>query len=356
MPTMVRYLQFVCVLTVAPILAQAQQQVTPPAQGSQPPAVASRPQPITPPAPVAPDTPVVTVHGVCPEGQNAPAEKSGACTMVLTRAQFEALVSSLNVNNTNYPPPALRGFATDYATILALASAGEKAGVEKDPRFADLMKIARARVLAESYRRALQEKFANPSEDEIAAYYNQNVDKFGQTKIERIHVPKVDPTRPQDRKPDFEKKARQLASDIRERAARGEDVTALQVEVYRTLGLKAQPPQTALSTSPKPTFPANVEHDIDALKAGEVTKVEVEPSGFNIYKVRSRNTVPMEQARAQIVREISQKKFDDAMKAATSNVHSDLNEQYFSFHNASLPQRIAPHAVPPAGAKTAPPK
>ena len=102
------------------------------------------------------------------------------------------------------------------------------------------------------------------------------------------------------------------------------------MEVYKTLGLKAQPPQTELSTNPKPTFPANVEQDINALKAGEVTKVEFEPSGFNIYKVRSRNTIPMEQARAQIVREISQKNIDAALKAATSSVHSELNEQYLA--------------------------
>jgi len=353
---MIRHLPFVCVFTVASIVAQAQpQQATPPAQRPQPPAVATRPQPVAPPAPVAPETPVVTVHGVCPEGQAAPAGKPDACTMVLTRAQFEGLVSSLNVNNTNYPPPALRGFATDYANILALASAGEKAGVEKDPRFADLMRIARARVLAESYRRSLQEKYANPSDDEIAAYYQQNVEKFGQTKIERIHVPKVDPTRPQDRRPEFEAKAKKLAADIRERAARGEDVTSLQVEVYKTLGLKAQPPQTELSTNPKPTFPANVEQDINALKAGEVTKVEFEPSGFNIYKVRSRNNIPLEQAKAQIVREISQKNIDAALKTATSSVRSELNEQYFSFHNAAPPQRIPPRTLPP-GTKTAPPK
>ena len=163
---------------------------------------------------------MVTVHGVCPEGQAAPAGKPDACTMVLTRAQFEGLVSSLNVNNTNYPPPALRGFATDYANILALASAGEKAGVEKDPRFADLMRIARARVLAESYRRSLQEKYGNPSDDEIAAYYNQNVDKFGQTKIERIHVPKVDPTRPQDRSPSLKRRPRSLPRHSGARRAR----------------------------------------------------------------------------------------------------------------------------------------
>ncbi|MGZ7063322.1 MAG: peptidylprolyl isomerase [Candidatus Angelobacter sp.] len=355
---MIRSLQFMCVLAVVPLLAQPQQQqAKPPAQSSQPPAVVgSGPQPVAPPAPVAPDAPVLTVHGICPAGQTAPADKPEACTLVLTRAQFEALVSSLNVNNTAYAPPALRGFATDYANILALANAGERAGVEKDPRFQDLMRITRARVLAESYRRSLQEKYANPSDDEIAAYYKQNADKFGQTRIDRIHVPKVDPTRPQDRSPEFEKKARQLAADMRERAARSEDVTSLQVEVYKTLGLKTQPPQTELSASPKPTFPANVEQDINALKAGEVTKVEFEPSGFNIYKVRSRNTMPLEVARAQIVREISQKNVNEALKAATSGVTSDLNEQYFSLRHAAPPQRIPPRALPPGATKTAPPK
>jgi hypothetical protein len=276
--------------------------------------------------------------------------------LVLTRTQFEALVSSLNVNNQAYAPPALRGFATNYATILALAKAGETVGVDKDPRFRDLMTIARARAMAESYRRYLQEKYANPSDEEIAAYYQQNVDKFEQMKIERIHVPKVDPTRPQDRRPEFEKKAKQLASDIRERAARGEDITSLQVEVYKTLGLKAQPPQTELSVSPKPTFPANVQQEINALKAGEVTKVEFEPSGFNIYKVRSRNSVPLELAKAQIVREISQKNIDDALKAATGGVTSDLNEQYFNLRHAAPPQRIPPRALPPGGTKPATPK
>src|SRR5258708_6090401 len=307
---MIRHLQFVCVLVVAPLLTQTQaqpQQATPPAQSSQPPAaVGSAPQTVQPPAPVAADAPVLTVHGVCPSGQTAPVDKSDSCTLVLTRVQFEALVSSLNVNNQAYAPPALRGFATNYATILALAKAAENVGVDKDPRFLDLMKIA--------------------------------------------------PTRPQDRRPEFEKKDRQLAGEIRERAARGEDVTSLQGEVYKTLGLKTQPPQTELSISPKPTFPANVEQEINALKAGEVTKVEFEPSGFNIYKVRSRNTVPLELARALIVREISQKNIDDALKPATSGVTSDLNEQYFNLRHANPPPRIPARMVPPGSAKPTPPK
>ncbi len=132
---------------------------------------------------------------------------------------------------------------------------------------------------------------------------------LGRRRLTGFTFPKSIPHVRRTASPSLKQRPNSLLADIRERAARGEDVTSLQVEVYKTLGLKAQPPQTELSTNPKPTFPANVEQDINALKAGEVTKVEFEPSGFNIYKVRSRNTIPIEQARAQIVREISQKKY-----------------------------------------------
>jgi parvulin-like peptidyl-prolyl isomerase len=247
----------------------------------------------------------------------------------------------------------LRGFATGYPTVLALANAGEKEGVDKDPRFQEFMKIARTRALADSYRRFLQEKYGNPPPEEIAQYYNQNLSRFEQLRIERIQIPKVNPKRPQDRRVEFEKKARQLATDLRERAAKGEDMTALQVEAYTSLGLNFQPPQTEMPVNPRPTFQPAVEKDINALKAGEVTKVEFEASGFNIYKVRGRNTLPLEAAKAQIVREISQQKVDAALKAATDGVHSDLNEQYFSQRpGGAQPPRVPARMLPPGAVQT----
>ncbi|MBZ5508944.1 MAG: peptidyl-prolyl cis-trans isomerase [Acidobacteriia bacterium] len=350
MPTMIRNLLFICILIVAPLWAQEHQAA--PSQSTQPPAVVpggTRPQPIVPAEPVAADAPVVTVHGICPAGQTVRTEKSDSCTLVLTRTQFEALVSSINITNQPYAPQALRGFATGYATILALAEAGEHEGVDKDPRFQELMAIARTRALADSYRRFLQEKYGNPPAEEIEAYYKQNLSKFEQMRIERIQIPKVNPKRPQERRPEFEKKARQLAEELRERAAKGEDMTSLQIEAYNSLSLNSQPPQTEMSINPKPTFQALVEQDINALKPGGVTKVEFEPSGFNIYKLRSRNVIPLEQAKAQIVREISQKNIDAALKAATSGVHSDLNEQYFNPRSTGAPQapRIPARMLPP---------
>jgi hypothetical protein len=354
---MLRNLLTIFALAAAPAFLQAQA-VAPNTQAAP---VQTPHSPVVPPQavqPVAPDAPVVTIHGICQKGQPATLEKSDSCSLVLTRAQFENMVSSMNMTNQPYTPPALRGFATGYGTLLALAEAGEKEGVDKDPRFQELMQMMRTRALAESYRRFLQEKYGNPPQEEIEQYYKQNLGKFEQVKIERIQVPRVNPKRPQEKRPEFEKRAREVATDLRDRAAHGEDMTSLQVEAYVSLGLAMQPPQTELPVSPRPTFPPNVEQDIKALKPGEVTKVEIEPSGFNIYKLRGRTTLTLDQAKAQIVREISQQKMDAALKSATSGVSPDLNEQYFNPRATGgvQPPRQPARALPPGAVQSNHPK
>lgn len=335
----------ILVLSATFVQAQPQAAVTP--QPVAPAAQAMPQPPVQPPAPVAPDAPVVTIHGLCAAGQ----PQSDSCTLVLTRQQFEAMVSSLNISGQNFTPAALRSLATGFVTVLALADAGEKAGVEKDPRFQELMKAARTRALADAYRRYLQEKYSNPSAEEIEAYYKQNTSKFEETKIERILVPTAHPKRSQENRAEFEKKAREVAERIRERAARGEDMAQLQAEVYKALAIDMQPPQTDVNTNRKGILLPQAEQDIKALKPGEVTKVELEPSGFNIYKVRSRAVTPFETAKAQIVREISQKNIDETLKAATGHVHSDLNEDFFNPRTTGGPpnQRVPVRMITPNG-------
>ena len=354
---MIRTLLMVCVLTVTALPVQSQEsragEAPPRSQSSQPlagmPAPAQSQQSVQQ---VAPDAAVVTIHGICPDGQGKP-EQSDSCSLVLTRTQFETMVSSINVTNQNYSGTALRSLASGYVTVLSLASAGEQAGVEKDPRFQELMKVAHARALADAYRRYLQEKYGSPSAAEIEEYYRQNASKFEQLKIDRVLIPRVNPKRPQERRAEFEQKARELAATIRERASKGEDMSSLQVEAYKSLGLvDSQPPQTEMISSRKGIFQPGVEQEINALKPGEVTKVEFEPSGFNIYKLRSRTIIPLELAKATIVQELSQKNIDAALKSATSHVHADYNEQFFNpaptggLQNR-LPARMVPSGNPP---------
>ncbi len=285
---------------------------------------------------VPPNAAVVTVHGVCPKDSASAktgstkdgSAKDGSCQTVITKEQFYAMLSGMSVASQITSPAAMRNFAESYSQLLALANEGERAGAENDPRFQELMRIARLRALADSYRHSLDEKYSNPSQQEIEAYYNENIGKYDSFKVERIIVPSINPSRTPAARAENDKKIQQLAADIRERAARGEETQKLQDEVYKTLALPT-PPKTDLGMKRRGTLPAGIEKDLLALKPGEVTRLETEMSGFNIYKLRSRDTIPLEYVKAEIARDLHQKNMEIAIKAVTGNIHPELNEQFF---------------------------
>jgi PPIC-type PPIASE domain len=320
-----------CLLIAAPLLAQQPRPTT----NSVPPMAPGAPVTAQP---VAPDVPVITVHGVCPAEKPSIGQKTDSCTVVLTRAQFEGMVRAINLSNQPFTPAALRSLGSGYVTLMALANAGEKAGVENDPRFQEQMDVARTRSLAEVFRQSLLDKYGNPSDEEVRNYYQQNLPQFEQVRIDRILVPKVNPLHSQDKPAEFQKKAGELAAQIRERAAKGEDPFSLQAEVYKTLAIKTMPPQIEVNPLQIRLLSKAVQDDLHDLKPGEVTKVEVESSGFNIYKIRSKNTLSLEQAREQIVRDLQRQNVDAALKAVTGSVHTEFNEQFFSPRGVQPPQ------------------
>ncbi|HZS27139.1 MAG TPA: peptidyl-prolyl cis-trans isomerase [Candidatus Angelobacter sp.] len=294
---------------------------------------ATTPPPFASTSEVPPDAVVITIHGVCAPGKDATAENSDSCTTTITRQQFEAMLAVMNVTNQNYPPAALRGIAESYVQLMMLAEAGKKAGLDHDPRFAEMMEIARVRTMAEMYRHSLDEKFSMPSQEEIEAYYKENIGNYEQLKIDRVYIPLANSKKPQERA-SFQQKAYQKANELRERAAKGEDMGALQAEAYKSLDL-ASPPATDLGGKRKGSFPLALEKDIFALKPGEITKVETDVSGFSFYKVRSREPLPLEYVKAEITRHLYQKNMEAAMKIANSHVHSELNDQFFRPHTAA---------------------
>lgn len=353
---MIRKALIVCAVAASCLVAQQATQ-KPAMPAAQPPATQKSPAPavpqppIQPVRPVAPEETVITIHGLCPTEAPPIGHKSNSCTVLLNRAELESMVAAINFTSQPYPPAAMRSLANGYIQMMALADAGEKAGIEKDPRFEQIMKVTRTRALAEAYRRSLQEKYGNPSPAEIEAYYNQNMSKFEQTKVDRILVPKVNPTNSQDKPAEFEKKARELADKLRERAAHGEDIISLQAEAYRTLALRTMPPQTELNENQKMALPSGVKQDLNALKAGEVTKVEAETSGFTIYKMRAKSTLTVEQAKPQIVHDLLQKNMDIALRAATGGVKPEFNENFFNPQRGMVPtNRVQPRVLAPGPA------
>jgi hypothetical protein len=198
---MIRAVFTAAILVLASALAFSQYTGPP---GQKPPTAA--PQPAASMDEVPPDAVVISIQGICSPGKAAPAGDSGSCATTLTRRQFEQMLTVMNITNQNYSPAALKGIAESYVQLLTLADAGQKAGLEKDPRFEEMMKIARVRTMAEFYRHTLEEKFSNPTPEMIDAYYKENIAKYEQLKIDRVFIPLADPKKPQERAA-FEKKA-----------------------------------------------------------------------------------------------------------------------------------------------------
>jgi hypothetical protein len=350
--TFAKMMRIPAVFVILAACAAAHSQASPMRPGTPP---AAQPQTAAAhPEAVAANEAVVTVHGFCPDAPKAGAE----CVTVINKEQFEKILGAVNQANAAMPPQAIRNLAERYVQIMAFASQAEKLGLENDPRFLELMRVVRLNSLGEAYRRALDEKYRTPSDADVQAYYNQNITRFEQIKLSRVFIPRVNPKAPSGGLDDFAARAQKLADSLRERAAKGEDLDKLQQEAYATLGLNPPSLNTDIGARRRGSgmLAPNVENDVFALKTGEVSKVEPEPSGYQFYKLQAHDTVTLEQAKNEIAAIIRKTQIDAANKAVMDPIHTDLNETYFGPRSAAAPPlpprgpQLQPH--PPAPSPT----
>ncbi len=338
-------------LVLAAGICQAQSATTP-APAAPP---ASAPQAVPPAAPVvAPGDAVITIHGLCTDAtKNAAPADASSCVTVITKEQYDNLLAAI-VAPGAAPPPNTPDLAAKYVQLMTVANAAEQAGIENDPQSKEYMRLRRLQALATRYGLILQAEYAKPAPDEIAAYYQKNLSQYQEVKLNRIFIPKSNPSA--QNKDDFAKSAAAAAADVRDRVAKGEDPDQAEKEVYTTLGITSQPMKTDTGEVRKNMFPQEQADEIFSLKAGEVSKVEEEPGGFTIFKVVSTDTLPLDQVKDEISGTVSQQDLQNKLKEITGSVHADYNDQYFKGAAAPMfpggaggppqPQPSAPVASP----------
>lgn len=287
--------------------------------------------------------PVITIRGHCEGSAQRTAENTPSCNQVMTREEFEKLMNALNPGGQTVTAKGRQNLGETYAEYIALETAARKTGLEETAEFREVMNWMRLRTISDLYRRSLQEKFRNPTADEINAYYMQHLASYERVKLARILVPRENPSAAD--KNEFDKKAFASATEARDRAAHGQDPALIEKDVYSALGLTGPPP-THLGNYGRASFIEKEGADVFSLKAGEVSPIEIEPASYVIYKVESKETLPLEQVRTDIAREISQQKFRDAIKAATDAVPAEFNEQYFGPGTGTSPAKIARPGLP----------
>ena len=305
----------------------------------------------TKPPEVSPTDPVVTMKGLCAD----PSKEGSSCQTVLTRQQFEKLADALQ---PNMAPPVRRQLAGAYAKMLAMSMAAEKKGLDKEPQFDQMLGFARMQILSQVLSRNLQEESQKVSDADIEKYYNDNKSAFDQADFQRIYIPKtkqVSPTPPakpasaaaktaggksgataaaaKKEDPEAQEKAgeaamKKTAASLHDRAVAGEDFEKLQKEAYVAAGIKGNPPQVKMEKTRRTALPTTQSAVFD-LKPGAVSELLTEPSGYYIYKVVAKQTVPLETAKAEIKNTISSQRYRDSMQAVQQQATPELNDAYF---------------------------
>lgn len=342
---MTRY-GFVCLLLGALAWGQAANSkaapAAQPAPGQSSPGTASQPAQGKPQeaeaAQVPPDAPVITIKGLCdPAAAKSPALE---CRTQITRAEFEKIVDAVQ---PNMPARLRRQFATRYANVLVMSSKAAEMGLDKGPDFEEHMKLARMQVLATELNKQMQEKAGEVSDKDIEEYYHNNPEKFAQAEMLRIYIPKfqqqpgenenesdkkLSEQEEQKRRQAGEEAMKTEADKLQARAAAGEDFTKLQEEAYQVAGIKTGAPNPNMGKIRSNVLPPSQASAME-LKPGEVSPVISDQGGFFVYKLVSKETMPLDQAREEIKGILRSQRLQEETRTLQESATPTLDEAYF---------------------------
>jgi hypothetical protein len=273
---------------------------------------------------LSPSSPVITIHGLCQGAKSAKAA-TGACTTTVSKQEFDSVVNALNAIGPQLLAPQKRIVAEGYANMLVTYDAAMQAGIEHDPRFAEVMRLARMRAIGDMYKAFLLEKASKVSEKEIEGYYNSNLPAFEELTMRRVTLPRYNEKNLKDDA--FAARARKVAEDVEARAARGEDIDKLQNEAFATLGVK-NPPKTVMGPVRRGLYAPEQEKEIFALKPGEVTRIIEQPSAFIIFKLESREMLKLDSVKDEIKQTLTRQHMEKAEQAKKEVIKVDYDENY----------------------------
>jgi len=280
----------------------------------------------TAPAIVRAGDPVLTIHGLCSAARNIKPEGEENCSTVMTREDFDELMK-VAASRAASNAETRQSVAKSYIDLVGLAEGARKLGIEESAQFRQTMELLRLRTLADMYRKTLEAEAKIVSDGAVDAYYQEHIPQFEEVKLRRVVIPKTNLAMTD--RAEYEKKALQVAGEMRDRAAKGEDLDQLQKDAYTALGFSSIPPSTDVGNRRRASLIPEVAQDVFSLAAGAVSKVENETYSLVIYKVETKVTLPKQRVKDDIIREIAKQKVEAGLKAAREGIRPELNEKYF---------------------------
>ena len=339
---------------------------------------------------------VITIMGVCPAkpktaaakgtaatpataGKTAAAKTPAAdCKTIITKAEFEKLGNALAPNLT---PQVRKQLGGVLPQLVAMTTIAEKKNLDKSPEFQEKLKFTRMRLLSTELSQDIQKEAAKVPEEQIASYYKEHPDAYEVFNLDRLYVPRTKQpqaedkddkdedtkdaklTEEQQKAKQAEEKAKadaaeqamtQLAESLRARAAAGEDFAKLQKEAFEAAGMKGSPSVNLPKVRRTALPPAHV--GVLELKVGEVSQVISDNGGHYIYKVNSKDMIPLDQAESEIHSTLQNQRSRELTEKMNSSYKVVPNEAYFGPGGPGMmPPPIQNRQNAPMGGRMPPP-
>jgi hypothetical protein len=345
---------------------------------------------------VAESAAVITIKGVCPAtpktaaasktatGKTAVAAKKPAdCQTVITRAQFEKLAKALQQGPNPLNAQQKRQLALQLPGAIAMSEAAKKKGLDKSEGYLETLKFVKMRILAQKMQDSVREEADKVPPEKIAAYYKDNPEAYEQFSLNRLFIPKMEQASADDKEQEAQEEAKEkemeklteeqrkakeaaekakqekgeqelnaLADSLRARAAAGEDFVKLQKEAFEAAGTKVENPTINLPKVRRTGLPQGHSAVFD-LKVGEVTAVISDNGGHYVYKVVSKEVLPLDQVKEEIHNKLKGERLKEMMDSYNNSYQTVTNEGYFG---SALPLGPArrPRMTPPGPPQGAP--
>lgn len=274
------------------------------------PAPKAAPEP--PPANVAPDTVVLTVGD-----------------LKLTRAQFDGILAALAEGGRPASTAAARRqVAEQFGEMEALAQEARKRKIDEDPKVKEMMTVQSDSYLARSLAQKLTDD-VKLSDTDVQAYYNAHKDEFEEAQASHILIRfKGSPVPLKPNQKDLtDEEALAKAQDIHKQLAGGADFAALAKDNSDDPGSAAK--GGSLGKFKHGQMVAPFDKVAFSLPVGQISEPVKTQFGYHLIKVESRTAKTLEEAKADIEKQMKPKMAQEAAENIRKQRPVTLNDAYF---------------------------
>ena len=289
---------------------------------------------------IPPDTPVITIDRLCANdlvsgslasllnsGSTASTSQKGidpGCKTVVTRQQYEQLVTAMGGKVTSGPPSK---FARQYADMMLFAEKAREMGAEKDTALLEKLRYDYVQGLFQFAMVHMQHQADDITDADVEKYFQEHPERFVRTHLQQISVPKhkgESDEAPRKADPAETEEMHSLALKIQKQAAAGGSVEKLEATAYR-VARNSSVPDVELGTPVPEEIPAEYRKFILNLQPGQVSAVAEDDHEYLIFKCVDKHTVPPD-GRKKLYGWLRMR---DSMQSLRDMVQTEFNQQYF---------------------------